>query len=307
MAPVDEDFEALIHRHTAAIEEGRIADAEHASAAIMAAALERAQADPSPEILKGLLADQAEADGQWDVARRIYEEELASAENEEVPLARACLRSRALMHLASLDRWEGNHIAAYHQAKVAVEAAREGDSLFLLALIVEQFAGFALRAGYADKSIAAANEGLICLDESRTNDHVRCLLLCRRAEGYRISGDTDSARRDLNLAWRVIEPLSAMRGAAGIQSSIARYWHIEARLRTDQHDWEQSRIAWENAVQFGKAAAQLWEDANWQQNAHVAQILAEFALAARAASKHQLADTLQAESREIGSRCPATA
>jgi len=303
--PVDEELVALVARYTTAVEKEQFGEAEEASQSVMACAAARAQADPTPDLLRSLLAHQAEAAGQWDVARQIYETELDEANKEEVLMARPCRRSRTMMHLAALHRWQKDHAAAYEQASSAVQAAREGDFPFHLAMMLEQFAGYALRAGRFNDAIAAATEGLANLDTAATTHHVRCLLLLRRTESHLAAGNLSDARPDLDMAWRAIEPMSVMRSAPGIQLAVARCWQQEAKLKSREANWPAAREAWRNAVKFAREASRLWDDSEWGMKAIIARILAEFAAAAHAAADGRLADSLEAESREWSSQCPA--
>src|SRR5262245_5584920 len=111
-------------QYATAMEEGRIADAKDASAALMAAALKDAQEHPTPDLLRSLLANKAENDGEWDVAEHIFRENLENASRLTDPEIRAGCRVTPLLELARIARWKGDYDRAYGLASAAVESAR---------------------------------------------------------------------------------------------------------------------------------------------------------------------------------------
>src|SRR4051794_2453503 len=121
---VDPEFEALVTRHAAAMNEGRFADAERTMAEVMTAVMERAEEEPSPDVFRLVVAEKAEEAGEWEVARKIYEEELAEAAGEERPEAKYHCQARACMHLAQLEGLQEKHDLAYDWAKRAMEMGR---------------------------------------------------------------------------------------------------------------------------------------------------------------------------------------
>ena len=143
---LDPAFVALVEAHSAAVNEGRMEDAAKASAAVMEFAGAKVLSEPDPDLLKEMIAHRAEADREWDIARRIYTEDLEAATRSVNDRARFLLRTRALLHLANIESSCGDHHAAFELATSAVEAAREGDLELIVATALESFAGYALAA-----------------------------------------------------------------------------------------------------------------------------------------------------------------
>jgi hypothetical protein len=296
---VQPEFVALIERHTAAMEGGRMADAQECVAAIMCFAAEEAQRNPTPEMLRALLADQAENDGEWDVARRIRQEELDEARRESEPTVRASGEARAMLRLAYIEACQGHHERALELARAAVEPLRGLDWPFLLASFLEPLAGFALRLGRSEEALRAADEGLSLLDDRRTTDHFRAMLMQRRAEALLQSGCAADARASLDSAWHLVEPLAALDQASGVQSTLANGWRLEARLRTDRGDWPFACEAWQRSLDRYRHVAGLWNNVSRKCNVALADVLMEFASAADAAGDLTLAAALREARRQI--------
>ena len=296
-AGLDPQLIALVERHAAALEEGRFADAGQAADEVMAFVLEEAQSNPTPDILRGMMADQAEADGQWDVARRIYEEELGEALQETVPLAKFAQASRCKQKLAYLEFRQGRNAAAFELAREAVEFARLGESELSLAMTIEQFAGFALRAGRPQDAIDAVDEALNAVGERKLFALTQGQLLLRRGEAALAMSDVAAARTALEGAKRAIEPMLVHRGA-GVTHTAASGWTLEAKLLGAENDWQAARAAWENAVSLRQQVAESWEG-HWSARHSLAQTMTEFADAAEAASDAALAATLRADAERV--------
>jgi len=301
---VDPEFAALVHSYAQAVDEGRMADAQEASAAVMTEALRQAQENPTPDLLRSLIAGKAENEGEWEVARRIFQEQLDEATKLPDPAIRGCCQSRPLLDLARISRWEGKHEQAYELAKSAVESSRVRDWGFHIAWTLAPFSTYALRTGRVDEALQAADEGLSLLGDGRAQDLFRAQLMLRRGESLLHSGRDSDARLTLNHAWEKIEPFSGMSDATGVQATIADWWQLEAKLRSKQGDWPQARQAWESAVAFAHHVIETWGSFELRPAVALAEVLAEYADAAAAAGESPRATALRAERASIQSMAP---
>jgi tetratricopeptide (TPR) repeat protein len=300
-AGVDPAIAAIAERFGAAMDEGRIADADLASAELFAMAAEQAHANPTPQMLRGVLADQAEAAGEWEVARQIYEQELDEALKDE-SLARPMLVSRARLHLARLQHQQGNHEAAFELASEAAAASRQGDLELATAMTLRQFAGFSISAGRLADAIAAVDEGLKLLGDRPMFALPCCQLWLRRSEASLAAGDPKEARRSLDRALAALRPPMGSSAMPGVQAAIADGWRLEGKLAATLGDWAAARAAWESALAFQRRVCDFWQGTDWRSAAELAKVLDEYAAAAEAAGDIDLAAALRVQSREIRSR-----
>jgi len=290
---IDPRFVALVERYSAAMDEGRIADADAASNEIMAFVVEQEQSKgPSPEVLRSLMAEQAENDGEWNVARQIYEEELAEALRQSVPLAKFAQASRWKRKLAYVEYKQEQLLAAFELARDSVELARQVDSEVVLAMAVESFAGFAIRAGRLQDAMTAIDQALAAASDRLSFAHIRAQLLTRRAEVALAMGDHGAARASLASARQSIAPLASS-PAAGIRATLASGLEQEAKLTMHAGDWPAARAAWEEAVELRRQLAEHWDHSRRTTDC-LAETIAEFAAAANAAGDTHLAESLRA-------------
>lgn len=289
--PIDPKFVALVERHVVATNEGRIEEADALGAEIMAYAAEQAQANPTPELLRIMLADRAIEDGEWEVARQFYEEDLTEALQNELPLARYGLSSHCKLKLAALESLRGQNLTALELAREAAAFAQLADIEISWLAAVDQFGGYAVRAGRPQEAIVAIDEALAASNPSNMYAQVRAQLWTRRAEASFELGQHDIARRNLASARSAIEPLAAWQ-AAGIRAVVARGFVQEARLAAAAGDWPTTRIAWEKAVEIYRQLAEYW-DHNRRSTDRLAETIAEFAAAAEAAGESKLAQSLK--------------
>jgi len=292
---IDPRFVALVERYSAAMDEGRIADADAASNEIMAFVVEQEQSKgPSPEVLRSLMAEQAENDGEWKVARRIYEEDLAGAQNEKVPLARFALSSRCKLKLSYVEYKQGRLQSAFELSRDAVELAHESGSEVSWQMAVVSFAGFAIRADRSQDAVTTIDQVLAVASDSLSFALIRAQLLTRRAEAALAMGDHGAARANLASARQAIAPLASS-PVAGIRATLASGWEQEAKLAMHAGDWPAARAAWEAAVELRRQLAEHWDHSRRTTDC-LAETTAQFAAAADAAGDSKLAESLRAAS-----------
>ena len=285
----------LLEQWATEIEQGRNADAAETALNFMQAVAEHIEANPA-DYDRSQKADQAEANGDWQTARRLYEDELNELKTAEMVLNRELRQSRAHLQLARVDRAEGNLGPAFDRASVAVRIARGADCPYFLAMTLDQFAEFALLVGETDEALAACADGLAVLSDERLHDVMRAMLLLRRAEALFAAQDTTGTRRSLDEAWQAMESASGLAGA-GVHAQIASWWRLQAKLQSLQDDWPVAREAWERAVSSARHAVAFWNGSEWRFNRMLANLLVEFATAAEHAGDSRLAHSLLIQSQ----------
>jgi tetratricopeptide (TPR) repeat protein len=250
-------------------------------------------------MLRGLVADKAVDDGEWEVARSIYLQELEIAKAESDANVRASSTSRTLMEIAVLEFWQGNSRAAFDVASEAIETARTAEWEFILVHYLEPFAGIAVRTSHFEEAIRAADEGLQRLEDRRMNDLMRAMLFLRRGEANLGLNRHDELRRALDSAWKLIEPMSIMEDASGVQATFARWWRLESKLLLAKDDWSNACKSWETSLGYYRRVAESWDGTNRSRNAALAEALAEFSDAAERMGHHSLAARLRFERWQV--------
>jgi hypothetical protein len=288
-------FAALMERHVAEVESGNMEGARASMDAVMAAVLEEAESNPSPDVFRGLLIDRAVDSGEWGVARRMYEEDLNAARAETDVNVKASWEAGALLHLAGIEAWQDHMDSAYQLACEAVSAARTSEWDFTLVHFLEPFAGIALQAGRVEEAIRAADEGLSRLEDRRMNDHFRAMLLLRKAEGLLRLQQHEQVCSILDDVWKLVSPMAVMEEAWGIQATLGKWWRLQARMLTAIGDSAGACRAWETSVDRCRKVAEAFDGVRRSCNATLAESLAGLADALESAGDSRRAAQLREE------------
>jgi tetratricopeptide (TPR) repeat protein len=295
---IDPKLVSLFERFADAMEGGRIGEADELSHEAMAIVIEQAQnLPPSPAMLRSLLVDKAENDGQWQVAARFYEEDFAQAQGDANPVSRALETSRARLKLAAVRRQQGQTDAAVELARESVSLARQVDLEVYLATAIEAFAGILLHAGRPFEAITAIDEGLAALGERPLFALLRAQLWFRRAAAALAAGDAIVAQANLTEGQRSLTPFNGSQ-LAGAQATLAMSLPVQAKLTAAAGDWPSARAVWQQAVEIRRQLAEDW-DHNWRSTENVAATISGFAQAAEAAGESNLAQSLRAQREQL--------
>jgi tetratricopeptide (TPR) repeat protein len=210
----------FVQQYQAAVQAGRMEDAEAAAWNLVALMGQQAATQPDPEMLLLTEASNHEAAADWPGAEVAYRKVLERA----IATGDVTSQYRAYAGLSGLFQLVGAHTTAIEQAHSATAAARQADLPILLAMALERQAACALRLNQLSEALSAVEEALRCMVDEKVYDvqRGRCLIL--RAECNLKLGSTAAAESDLNVAWQLLEAPSAMRWAAGVHSALARWW-----------------------------------------------------------------------------------
>lgn len=141
----------------------------------------------------------------------------------------------------------GRHQDALEEARAAVEAGRDAIGILHAQALVCQ-ALVHLRMGQAAAARDLVTQSLSIQEADRLSDWMTARALAVRARCHVELEDNAAARDDLDAAWRLLEPQSAMAVLPGVQAAFGAWWHAEACLRRRQGDANGCVKAWREVV-----------------------------------------------------------
>lgn len=120
-------------------------------------------------------------------------------------------------------------------------------------------------------------------------DGQRARALLMRARCRVEQRQVSQAEQDLAVAWRILAPQAEAAMFAGVQSSLAVWWEITARIRTHSKDFEGAAEAMGKAVEFRRTVSRLPQLTGLHKHHALAEVLQEYsvALLAEARSRRQ--------------------
>lgn len=300
--PIPPQFVKLCEDHTAALQNGDLGLATAISREIMEFAAEEAQrlqSIDSPERREMELlatAEDAEAAGNWDAARQIYQGCLDEA------VENGGLQAMSHLRLAKLHRRAGNLTAAYAAASNALLAAKQVDVSSLIAMAAATFAPIACRLNQHAEAIASVDEALASLGDDRMFDILHGKLLVERADANLTAKDTTRAAADLDAARCALAAYWNQPAQPGIEWTKGRWWQVEAKRRFAEGSWENACQAWNESIECMQRALAQWVVTGWQSEAmiklsgdEIGAVIAEFAAAADRVGDAVLAAALRSK------------
>ena len=112
-------------------------------------------------------------------------------------------------------------------------------------------------------------------------------------------GQVSQAELDLEVASRILAPQAKAAMFAGVQSSLAVWWEITARIRTRAEDFAAAAQAMGRAVEFRRTVSQLPQLAGPHKHHALAKALQEYSVMLLAADEVEAATGAFDESRKI--------
>jgi hypothetical protein len=223
-----------LEKWAAEAEQGRADDAALTVSELLITLAECIEATDDPRLARAIErsneAGEAMRANDWARARRIYEDELMDVTSTEEVVNRDLQTAKGHLQLARVDRAEGKHAAALARATTAVEIARLADFPYFLAMVLEQYVGFAIQVGRLDEAVGAASEGLDALENTRIHALMRAALLLRRTEALLAGHDSATARNALDEAREALDEASKGFVGAGYQAQVEDWRRLDAEL-----------------------------------------------------------------------------
>lgn len=243
MTPEDEDFEPkfseLYQQIQNAIGSGDYEQAEGSIDEMFELAVETCINDPTPDFELTVTAGECEENSDWTGAESAYMQIL------ELPDVKPHTRYKAHHDLASLCRLLNRESDALEHASLAVAAASENDLPLILAMAQSDRASFLLHYSRGKEAWPCIEEALAELDADQKFDNIRGGFLIQRAHCEVLAGLVSQAEDTLSTAYSLFDKFEM---AAGVQSSLARWWSVQGMVHSAKGNHSESVEAWQQAV-----------------------------------------------------------
>jgi hypothetical protein len=241
-------------------------------------------------------ASEHEGAARWEQAEAAYRRilTLAEAEGNQAALFKAHDDLRTLFAMRGLGD------QALQEAQAAVAAALKTD---LAALQVAAWQGlFQCHLIHGDlKSAAATAEQAVQITSGETS-LLRARALLMRARCRTEQALTSESEEDLAGAWQILAPQAQATLFAGVQSSLAVWWDVTARIRARAQDLAGAAEAKGKAVEFRRTVSHLPQLEGPYKYHALAKELQEYSVVLMAAGNAEAARAAFDESREIQQR-----
>jgi tetratricopeptide (TPR) repeat protein len=299
-------FCRLLNAWHAANERGDVQAAQSLAFQLLSiASIEQAR-NPSEDLrLRREACEHADA-ARWEQAEAAYRRALALSHNE----SNHPMIYKAHSDLSHLYEIRGMPDRALQEARAAAEAARKSEIAVLLSTALRDLTLCHLKEGDIVSAADTAEQAVQTAGMDKVNQIQRARALLMRArcrvEERRIS----EAHRDLDDAWQILVPLAGTSIFAGVQGSLASWWEITARIRSDSNDAAGAAEALGNAVAQRRAVSEMPHVCGPHKFFLLANTLREYSVALSAAGTMDAAIEAFDESRticlKIGTGVPAS-
>ena len=286
----------LFDRYQRAVEEGNTEDATEALGEILALAQQWCEEHPSPDMILNVAAGESEERADWAAAESAYQQILS------LPDLEPAIEYRAHGNLASLYRLLGRESDALDHARRATVATRRSELEMLLCMALQGEAGCLIESGQVAEACEVIQEATSWLEDDSTYDQIRANTLTLRAKCAIHTNSLDEAKRDLQQAYRLLEPLAEFEFAAGARADLAHWWSVTARLRTATNDLEEAVDAWQKAVTLSRNVAAQPHADSVHSEAAVARMLKGLADALESCGRGEQAGSARQQEQQIVER-----
>jgi hypothetical protein len=245
---------AILQRQADLVRAGNLADAERLSAELLAALCQYAEESiaDDPELQEELVLHAHAEAGEWEQVERLYRARLDRS-SETLRYGQAC--HNLAQFLTLMDRWE----EAAQPAALATDAARHEDLPLLLAMRLDDQGRIANACGEHRAALALFDEGLQALETDKLHDLPRVCLLIGSARSHLGLDNLAECEADQRAAWRLLQALSVMRSASGVQGALAHWWRVQAGRCERAGDWQSACDARALVVHYRRDIIQLAE------------------------------------------------
>ncbi len=305
---VDENHKAefcrLLEAYRAANERGDITAIETIAVQLLSIAASEQARNPSEDVrLRQEASEHANA-ARWEQAEAAYRQALALAEIE----GHHANIFMAYRDLSSLHQIRGMPDRALQEARQAVESARKSNVEILLSTALGELSRCHLVKSDIASAVATAEEAVQSVPAGKMNNVQRARALLMRARCRVAQQHIPEAQRDLDDAWQLLAPLAESTMFSGVQGSLASWWEVTARIKTESKDLSRAAEALGKAVEFRRIVSQLPQLDGPQKFFWLANTLQEYSTALMVSGNQDAAFRAFDESRtiylKIGTRVP---
>ena len=289
------EFARLLEAFHAAMERDDVKSAESIASQCFSHVVEHQKKNPSDDFRLLDVAREHENAAHWEQAEAAYRQFLALAKTETNP----AYAYRGHIDLSDLYRIRGKLDCALEEAKVAVEAARKtGIESLLINALIALTRCYLMKDDIASAATVAEEAVQLTPADKRYYLHRARALLMRarcRIEQHQVS----EVQSDLDVAWELLMPKAGALFFAGVQGSLAQWWEVTARIRTESKDADGAAEAMGRAVELWQAVSGLPQLAGPHKNFWLADVLRRYSAALSAAGRVEAATKVFEESCAI--------
>ena len=289
------EFEGLLKAFHEAQERGDFEQAESIGVECLVLATEEAERNPSESLRLVQEAREHEDAARWEQAEAAHRRALALAQAE----GNEAMIFKAHDDLRSLYAICGMADKALQEAQAALEAARKTDMAPLLLMALGGLFQCHLMKGDMTSAAATAEEAVQITPAEKMFDGLRARALLMRARCRLEQCQVSQAEQDLEVSWRILAPQAKTAMLAGVQGSLAVWWEITARIRTQSKDFAGAAEAMGKAVEFRRTVSLLPQLEGPHKHHALAKALQEYSAALTTAGDVEAATEAFDESREI--------
>ena len=289
------EFGRLLQAFRTAQERGDFEQAESIGMQCLVFASEEAERNPNESLRLVQEAHEHEDAARWEQAEAAHRRALALAQAE----GNEAMIFKAHDDLRSLYAICGAADKALQEAQAALQAARKSDMAPLLVMALGGLFQCHLMKGDMTSVAATAEEAVRVVPAEKMYDGQRARALLMRARCRVEQRQVSQAEQDLKVAWRILAPQAKAAMFAGVQSSLAVWWEITARIRTQSKDFAAAAQAMGKAVEFRRTVSHLPQLAGPHKHYALAKVLQEYSVALLAAGEVESAIGAFDESRKI--------
>ena len=289
------EFERLLKAFHSAQERGDFEQAESIGVQCLVFASEEAERNPTESLRLVQEAHEHEDAARWEQAEAAHRRALALAQAE----GNEAMIFKAHDDLRSLYAICGTADKALQEARAVLEAARKTDMAPLLLMALGGLFQCHVMKGDMTSAAATAEEAVQITPAEKMYDGQRARALLMRARCRLEQGQVSQAEHDLEVAWRILAPQAKAAMLAGVQGSLAVWWEITARIRTQSKDFAAAAQAMGQAVEFRRTVSQLPQLEGPHKQYALARVLQDYSVALLAEGKVEAVTAAFNESRNI--------
>lgn len=296
----EEKMLELFQQYQGALEAGLSIDAEDSIQQICDMAVQWCENEQPPGWDSFVEAMRCELCGDWQGAEAAYQKNLAEASDSPID------RYSAHRDLARFYGLWNDEAKQLHHCRLAAEAGCQVESRLVPLMALSEYAAALL--GYGRFGDAQRIVDDICTRLERENDkqlnQLRARALVLRAICWLNASQYSAADNDLQIAFELIEPISHVESACGVQDDLASWWSTVGKLRTARGDHSDAVQAWQRAVEIRRSIHAQYSQphgADGYTAAALSRTLDALAVAHFLAGDQNAASLARIESREIRS------
>ena len=145
---------------------------------------------------------------------------------------------------------------ATEAALSALRVARLSGNQMVLLMALTSCSRSLLKIGRISEALSHCEEALKLCEATQRASLPLASALIARAQCYFAMNCFEQAEKDLGDAWLQLEPQKELRIAAGVQSTLARWWAAQASIFATHQEHSKVVDAWKSSVDYRRAVCE---------------------------------------------------